>query len=54
MRKLLKHGLPPVNISLDNRKEYYLALQGYQKKGNLRPMIELVLKEYKILKKKIG
>ena len=51
---LLKHGLPPVNISLDNRKEYYLALQGYQKKGNLRPMIELVLKEYKILKKKIG
>ena len=44
---LLKHKLPPVNIQLKNRGEYYAALQEYQKKGNIRPMIELILKEYK-------
>ena len=43
---LLKHGLPPVNIELKNRREYYLALQAYEKR-NIRPTIELILKEYK-------
>jgi len=47
---LLKHGLPPVNIELKNRKEYYFTLQEYQQKGNIRPTIELILKEYKQLK----
>lgn len=51
---LLKHNFPPVNINLENRREYYNALQEYQKMGNLRPMIELILKEYKILRKKLG
>lgn len=44
---LIKNKLPPVNIQLKNRLAYYSALQEYQKKGNLRPMIELILKEYK-------
>jgi Fic family protein len=48
---LLKHNLPPVNIELKNRREYYSALQEYQKNKNIRPMVELILKEYKLLKK---
>ena len=48
---LLRHKKPPVNIELKNRQEYYAALREYQESGNIRPMIELVLKEYKSLKK---
>lgn len=48
---LLKHNLPPVNIELKNRSEYYGVLQEYQKNSNIRPMIELILKEYKSLKR---
>ncbi|MBI5072652.1 Fic family protein [Candidatus Woesearchaeota archaeon] len=51
---LLKHRLPPVNIGLNNRREYYIALQEYEKKGNIRPTIDLILKEYKSLQKQIG
>lgn len=47
---LIKHGLPPLNIELENRKEYYLALREYQSRGNLRPTIDLMLKEYRRLK----
>ncbi len=50
---LIKHNLPPVNIELRNRKEYYNSLQEYENNGNLRPTIELILKEYKNLKKMI-
>ena len=46
---LIKNGLPPVNIKFSNRKEYYLALQDYKKNHNIRPMIDLLLKEYKTL-----
>ena len=48
---LLKHGMPPVNIELKNRGEYYFSLQAYEKHGNIRPTIELILKEYRKLKK---
>jgi len=48
---LLKHDIPPVNIELKNRREYYFALQTYEKNNNLRPTIELMLKSYKKLKK---
>jgi hypothetical protein len=47
----LKHKLQPVNIELKNRRGYYGALQEYQKNRNIRPMIELILKEYRLLKK---
>jgi Fic family protein len=47
---LLKHKLSPVNIELKNRSKYYAALQSYEKDGNIRPTIELLLKEYKRLK----
>lgn len=50
---LLKHKLPPVNISMKNRKKYYETLMKFQKTGDIKPSIELVLKEYKILRKKL-
>ena len=49
---LLKHKLPPVNIELKNRIEYYEALQKYQKEGNIRPTLELLLKEYRKMQRK--
>ena len=48
---LLKHYLPPLNIELKNRPQYYAALQAYEKDHNIRPTIELMLKEYKALKR---
>jgi len=50
---LLQHKLPPINIELSHRQEYYRSLQKYQNYGNIRPTIELMLKEYKHLKKKL-
>ncbi|TLY15485.1 MAG: hypothetical protein E6K84_00090 [Thaumarchaeota archaeon] len=43
---LLRHGLPPVNIDLRNRGQYYHAQEEYQVRGNIRPTIKLLLKEY--------
>ena len=51
---LLKHKLPPVNIGLSNRAQYYAALQDYEKRGNIRTTIDLLLKEYKELQKNVG
>jgi Fic family protein len=48
---LIKNKLPPVNIDLTNRSEYYSTLQEYQKKGNLKPTIDLLMKEYRKLKR---
>jgi Fic family protein len=48
---LLKNGLPPLSIDIKNQKEYYDSLQSYQKESNIRPTIELILKEYKSLNK---
>ncbi len=50
---LIKHNLPPVNIELRNRREYYDALLEYEYNRNLRPTIELIIKEYKSLKRLI-
>ncbi len=51
---LLRHSLPPLNIELKNRYEYYAALQAYEKEHDLRPIIELMLKEYRCLKRIIA
>jgi Fic family protein len=48
---LLKHNLPPINIELKNRAQYYAALQAYENENNIRPTLELMLKEYSALKK---
>ncbi len=50
---LLKHDLPPINIELVNRMQYYNSLQAYENDGNLRPTIELILKEYRRLKEEL-
>ncbi len=50
---LIKHKLPPVNIEFKRRGEYYGSLQAHQNDGDLRPMIDLILKEYKILRKQL-
>lgn len=51
---LLKHKLPPLDITLEKRQEYYKTLQEYQNNQNIRPTIELLLKEYKALRKKLN
>jgi Fic family protein len=48
---LLKNNLPPLNIDLKNQREYYATLQVYENEGNIRPTIELMLREYRELKK---
>lgn len=50
---LIKHGLPPVNIELELREEYYNTLQSYEKGNDIRPTLELLLKEYRKLKKEL-
>jgi hypothetical protein len=44
---LIKHKMPPVNIQIENRKEYYETLRIFQKSGDVRPTLELILAEYK-------
>lgn len=48
---LLRHNLPPMNIDFKNRGEYYYTLQEYQQNNNIKPTLELFLKEYKSLQK---
>ena len=51
---LIKHKLPPISIDLKNRIEYYASLQSYEKNHDLKPTINLLMKEYKTLKKALG
>ncbi len=50
---LIKHRLPPLNIDFKNRFEYYLSLQRYEQNKDLKPTIDLYIKEYKQLKRKL-
>jgi Fic family protein len=43
---LIKHGMPPVNITFKRRSLYYRALRIYQSSGDVRPMIETMISEY--------
>ena len=51
---LIKHGLPPINIDIKNGAEYYATLKAYESSKDLKPAIELYMKEYKSLKKELG
>lgn len=44
---LIKNKYPPINISLEDRAEYYHSLQEYSKKQDLRPTIKFLIKQYK-------
>lgn len=48
----MKHDLPPVNIRLEDRQEYYSSLRAYENEGNLRPSIELILRRLRSTKKR--
>ncbi|MDP1728990.1 MAG: Fic family protein [archaeon] len=50
---LIKHKMPPVNIQMEQRKEYYEALRIFQHSGDIKPTIDLILREYKELEKKL-
>ncbi len=43
---LLKNKYPPINISLQDRKEYYNTLQEYSQNHNLKPTIKFLIKQY--------
>ncbi len=44
---LLKSNYPPINIRLEERKEYYQALQDYNLIQDIRPMLKFLIKQYK-------
>lgn len=44
---LINNNYPPINIQIDDRQEYYKALQEYSKRGNLKPTLILLIKQYK-------
>jgi len=50
---LTKNGLPPVNIELKHRLDYYHTLQEYEKNKDIKPTIEFLIKEYKATKKEL-
>jgi fido (protein-threonine AMPylation protein) len=44
---LIKNNYPPINILLEDRMQYYITLQEYQKNNKLRPSLQFLLKQYK-------
>jgi Fic family protein len=50
---LIKNHMPPVNISMESRKEYYETLRLFQRTGDIKPTIDLILREYHELEKKL-
>lgn len=50
---LLKNKYLPINITLEDRSEYYRTLQEYQKNQNLKPTVEFLVKQYKKTLKKV-
>lgn len=51
---LLKNKYPPINITLEDRAEYYWTLQEYQKNKNLKPTVEFLVKQYKKTMRKVA
>lgn len=51
---LLKNKYPPINISLEDRAEYYNALQEYSKKQNIKPTLLFLIKQYKKTLKQVS
>ena len=51
---LIKNSLPPINIDFKNRAEYYHSVRAYEFNKDLKPTIDLYLKEYQQLKNELG
>jgi len=43
---LIKKRYPPINITFEDRGEYYNTLQEYQKNHDLKPTIQFLVKQY--------
>ncbi|MFA5176385.1 MAG: Fic family protein [Candidatus Nanoarchaeia archaeon] len=43
---LLKNKYPPINISFEDRREYYLTLEQYSKHRSLRETMSFLIKQY--------
>ncbi len=50
---LQKNKYPPVNITLEDRQEYYKTLQEYQKNQNLKPTVKFLVQQYKKTLRKV-
>ena len=50
---LIKHNFPPLNIDLKNKEEYYHAIREYINNQDLKPTIDLFLKEYRSMNKQL-
>ncbi len=48
---LIKNNFPPMNINLKNQIEYYDSLREYEHNQDIKPTIELYVKEYRQLEK---
>ncbi|MBN1157265.1 Fic family protein, partial [Candidatus Woesearchaeota archaeon] len=44
---LLKNRYPPINIHLENRREYYNILQEYRNNHDLKPTLRFLISQYK-------
>jgi Fic family protein len=51
---LLKNNYPPINISLEDRQEYYQTLQEYSRNNNLKPTLKFLIKQYKKTLKQVS
>ena len=50
---LIRNKYAPINITLEDRAEYYTTLQEYQKNQNLKPTVEFLVKQYKKTLRKV-
>ena len=46
--------MPPVNIQMENRREYYETIRMFQHSGDMKPTIDLIIKEYKKMEKELN
>ncbi|MBU0761207.1 MAG: Fic family protein [Nanoarchaeota archaeon] len=51
---LLKNNYPPINIMLEDRREYYQTLQEYSKRDDLKPTLRFLIKQYKKTLKEVS
>ena len=51
---LLKNNYHPINIALEDRREYYMTLQEYSKRDSLKPTLEFLIKQYKKTLKQVS
>lgn len=50
---LLKNNYPPINITLEDRAEYYKTLREYSKNQNIKSTVRFLIKQYKKTLRKV-